>query len=148
MNCRLLFQYLSYLQYPLMLTGLYFSFVPYLYGFDKLKQDPGLLFDNLNASLIFIGLGVSFASLQDTTKTQNQFSLSIWQNPKKGKIAISLMAMMIVLLLLLGLTGYFSVGQGRLKDMSVGIIVLGLGMFGFLKCAIEMFEHHRQDKIS
>jgi len=146
MNFKLLFQYISYLQYPLMLVALYFSFIPYLSGLEKLRENPTLLFDNLNSALIFMGLGISFSSLQDTTKTQNKLSLNIWQNPKKGKIAIILMCMMILLFLLFGLIGYFSSEKGVLKDMSVGIIVLALGMFGFLKSAIEMFENHRKDK--
>jgi uncharacterized membrane protein len=146
MNFKLVFQYISYLQYPLMLIALYFSFIPYLSGFEKLRENPGLLFDNLNSALIFMGLGISFSSLQDTTKTQNKLSLNIWESAKKGKIAIILMCMMILLFLLLGLIGYFSSEKGVLKDMSVGIIVLALGMFGFLKSAIEMFENHRKDK--
>lgn len=146
MNFKLVFQYISYLQYPLMLIALYFSVIPYLSGLEALKENPGLLFDNLNKALIFMGLGISFSSLQDTSKTQNKVSLNVWQSPKKGKIAIILMCMMILLFLLLGLIGYFGSEKGVLKDMSVGIIVLALGMFGFLKSAIEMFENHRKDK--
>jgi hypothetical protein len=146
MNFKLVFQYISYLQYPLMLIALYFSFIPYLSGLEKLRENPSLLFDNLNSALIFMGLGISFSSLQDTTKTQNKLSLNVWESPKKGKIAIILMCMMIMLFLLFGLIGYFSSEKGVLKDMSVGIIVLALGMFGFLKSAIEMFENHRKDK--
>lgn len=146
MNFKLIFQYISYLQYPLMLIALYFAFIPYLSGLEKLRENPSFLFDNLNSALIFMGLGISFSSLQDTTKTQNKFSLTVWESPKKGKITIILMCMMILLFLLSGLIGYFSSEKGVLKDMSVGIIVLGLGMFGFLKSAIEMFENHRKDK--
>ena len=76
MNFRLIFQYLSYLQYPLMIIGLYFFIVPYLYGIDALKENPSLIFSNFNFGFIFMGLGLSFSSLQDTTKTQNKFSLS------------------------------------------------------------------------
>jgi hypothetical protein len=46
----------------------------------------------------------------------------------------------------MGLTGFFYTNDGILKDISVGIIVLSLGMFGFIKAAIEMFENHRLDK--
>ena len=53
---------------------------------------------------------------------------------------------MILFLHIFGLKGYFLSNEGVLKDLSVGIIVLGLGMFGFLKAAIEMFENHRSDK--
>lgn len=82
MNFKLVFQYISYLQYPLMLVALYFSFIPYLSGLEKLRENLTLLFDNLNSALIFMGLGISFSSLQDTTKAQNKLSLNIWQNPK------------------------------------------------------------------
>lgn len=146
MNFKIIFHYISYLQYPLMIVALYFAFSPYLGGFAALKQNPGLFFESLNSALIFMGLGISFSSLQDTTKTQNTFSLKVWQSPKKGKITIIAMCLMILGLLLLGLTGYFNADTGLLKDISVGAIVLSLGMFGFLKAAMEMFENHRQDK--
>jgi hypothetical protein len=146
MNFRSFFQYISYLQYPLMLVGLYFFIAPYLHGFAALKANPSLIFSNFNLGFIFIGLGISFSSLQDTTKTQNKFSLEIWENPKKGKIAIIVMSLMILFFLLFGLIGYFFSEQGGLKEMSVGVIVFSLGMFGFLKAAVEMFENHRTDK--
>jgi magnesium-transporting ATPase (P-type) len=139
MNFKTLFHYISYLQYPLMLIGLYFAFKPYFLGIEQLRENPDLIFKNLNSLLIFMGLGVSFSSLQDTTKTQNKFSEKIWKNPKKGKL-------MIVFFLTFGLIGYYFAKVGVLKELSIGIIVLGLGMFGFLKAAIEMFENHRTDK--
>ena len=146
MNFKATFHYISYLQYPLMLIGLYFVFNPYLSGVEKLRENPDLIFQNLNNALIFMGLGISFSSLQDTSKTQNKFSRKIWENPKKGKIMILTMCSTILLILALGLVGYLSVTNGILKDLSVGLIVLSLGMFGFLKAAIEMFENHRKDK--
>ncbi|WP_337842021.1 hypothetical protein [Rheinheimera sp.] len=146
MNFKLAFHYLSYLQYPLMLSALYCAFSPYLAGFSTLKANPSLIFESLNTALIFMGLGLSFSSLQDTSKMQNKFSQNIWQNPAKGKLAIGLMCGMILLFLLMGLAGYFFSSQGILKDLSVGTIVLALGMFGFLKAALEIFEQHRLDK--
>jgi hypothetical protein len=130
-----------------MLIALYFAFSPYLQGMEKLKENPDLLFHSLNSVLIFMGLGVSFSSLQDTTKTQNKFSKDIWENPKKGKITIAIISLLIFLVLVMGLIGYLSAGNGILKDLSIGFIVFGLGMFGFLKAAVEMFENHRKDKI-
>ncbi len=146
MNIKLFFHYISYLQYPLMSIGLYFALSPYFLGMEKLKENPEIIFQNLNTVLIFMGLGVSFSSLQDTTKTQNAFSKKIWENPKKGKRAIILMSLLILITLILGLIGYFSANNGLLKEVSVGIIIFGLGMFGLLKAAIEMFENHRLDK--
>ncbi len=131
MNFRTLFHYISYLQYPFMFIGLFFALSPYFQGIEHLKDNPDLMFNNLNSTLIFMGLGVGFSSLQDTTKTQNKFSKKIWENPRKGKIMISLIASMIFLLLMFGLIGYFVTEKGILNDLSIGIIVFGLGMFGF-----------------
>ncbi|MCR9016439.1 hypothetical protein [Aquiflexum gelatinilyticum] len=146
MNYKTFFHYVSYAQYPLMLLGMYFAFKPYLYGLDYLKDNPEVMFDNLNSVLIFMGLGISFSSLQDTSKTQNELSKKIWQNPRKGKIAIIIISLFILILLTSGLTGFYFSETGILKDLSIGIIVLSLGMFGLLKAAIEMFENHRADK--
>jgi len=129
-----------------MLIGLYFAIKPYLNGLENLRENPAVLFQDLNSVLIFMGLGVSFSSLQDTTKTQNEFSRKIWQDPKKGKVAIAIMSLMILFLLMAGLIAFFNAHDSILKDLSVGIIVFSLGLFGFLKAAIEMFENHRLDK--
>ena len=148
MNFKTFFHYISYLQYPLMLVGLYFALIPYLQGMEQLKQNPDFISQSLNTVLIFMGLSVSFSSLQDTSKTQNKVSKKIWQDPRKGKIMIVLMSLMILFFLISGLVGYFVLEFGILKDLSIGIIVFGLGMFGLLKAAIEMFENHRLDKNS
>jgi len=146
MTFKTFFHYVSYLQYPFMLIGLYFAFKPYLQGFEYLQENPDLIVKSLNSLFIFMGFGVSFSSLQDTTKTQNEFSKKIWKNPKKGKIMIALISLMILLFLTIGLIGYYLTKVGILKELSIGIIVLGIGLLGLLKAAIEMFENHRIDK--
>ena len=146
MNFKAFFHYISYLQYPLMLMGLYFALKPYFYGTEILKENPDLIFQNLNSLLIFMGLGVSFSSLQDTTKTQNKISEKIWKSPRKGKIMIAVISLQILCFLTFGLIGFYFTKGGVLKELSIGIIILGLGMFGFLKAAIVMFENHRIDK--
>ena len=72
MNFKATFHYISYLQYPLMLIGLYFVFNPYLSGVEKLRENPDLIFQNLNNALIFMGLGISFSSLQDKKATHTK----------------------------------------------------------------------------
>ncbi|RXG16237.1 hypothetical protein DSM03_103423 [Leeuwenhoekiella aestuarii] len=133
MNFRKIFQSISYLQYPLMLIGLFYALVPYLKGFDYLKENPDIIFENYNYTLIFMGLGISISTLQDTTKTQNNFSKKIWENPKKGKVAI-------------GIFGYFISVNEKLQQLSIGILIFGIGLIGFLKTALEVFENHRLDK--
>ena len=94
-----------------------------------------------------MGLGISFfVATGYYKKHKNNFSLRIWENPKYGKIAIIILCCLIVLTLLYGMIGYFTTKGGIIKDLSIGAIVLSLGMFGLLKTAVEMFENHRKDK--
>lgn len=146
MNFKAFFHYISYLQYPLMFTALFFSFYPYFHGFEQLNENPELFLQNINSMLIFMRLGVSFSSLQDTTKTQNKFSEKIWKHPTKGKIMITIISLMILSFLIFGIIGYYNAKVGVLKELSTGIIILGLGMLGLLKASVEMFENHRIDK--
>lgn len=138
-NTRNIFHKLSYLQYPLMLVAIYFALIPYFNGF------LGTL-ESFNNMLIFMGLGLSFSTLQDTTKTQNKASKKIWENPKKGKIAIILIVIFAFSILMMGLLGLYFSKSEVLQQMSYGMIVFGVGVVGLLKTAIEMFENHRLDK--
>ena len=138
---RTVFQKISYLQYPVMLIALYYSFKPYIVGFDT-------IWENYNLTLVFMGLGISLSTLQDTTKTQNKLSRKIWESPKKGKIAIILITIMSLLIILTGLYGVYLSTSEILKELSYGTIVLGIGVLGLLKASIEMYENHRLDKKS
>ena len=138
-DARNTFHKISYLQYPFMLVGLYYAFKPYVVGFDT-------IWENANYGMIFLGLGISFSTLQDTTKTQNKASRKIWESPKKGKLAIVIMAIMAAFLIFVGLFGIYISTSEILKQLAFGVIVLGIGQVGMLKVAIEMFENHRLDK--
>ena len=146
MTFKSFFHIISYLQYPLMLIGLYFVFRLNFMEVEQLRENQSLLFSSLNSAMIFSGLAISFSSLQDTTKTQNNFSKRIWEDPLKGKITIIIMSCLILFIVIYGLFGYFIAENGVIKDLAIGAIILGLGMFGFLKAAMEMFENHRKDK--
>lgn len=138
-NVRQIFQYVSYLQYPLMLAGAAYAFKPYVTGFDGLWGD-------LNNALVFFGLGVSLSTLQDTAKTQNKLSKRIWEDPKKGRNALIAMSVTAFVLVAMGLYGYFISSVNAFRELSFGIFVLGVGYIGLLKAAIEMYENHRKDK--
>lgn len=139
LNVKNTFHIISYLQYPFMFIALYYAFKPYIVGFET-------LWENSNNALIFMGLGISFSTLQDTTKSQNKLSRKTWENPKKGKIALTVITIMALLSIIVGLYGIFSSTNEVLKELSFGIIVIGIGLVGLLKTAIEMFENHRLDK--
>lgn len=138
-NPKNIFHKISYLQYPMMLTAVFYSVKPYFAGFET-------IWINYNFTLIFAGLGISLSTLQDTRKTQNNFSKRIWENPKKGKTALLIIALTTLLIFLTGMFGVFLSNSKILQELSFGTIVFGLGMMGLLKAAIEMFENHRKDK--
>lgn len=138
-DARSVFHKISYLQYPLMVIGLYYAIRPYIVGFDT-------FFENVNNLLIFAGLGISFSTLQDTSKTQNKVSKKIWEDPKKGKSLLIVISLTALFLIVLGMFGAYVSESDILREVSFGIIVLGIGLVGMLKSAIEMFENHRLDK--
>ena len=131
-----LFNAISYLQYPLLLVALGYVVYPYFAGFDA-------FWTSINNALIFSGLAISFSTLQDTTKTQNNFSRKIWEDPRKGMLALMVISGTTLVFLVLGIFGFFVSKGGILKEVSFGVLMLGLGYVGLLKVAIEMHDHHR-----
>lgn len=134
-----IFHRISYLQYPFMLIALFHTVVPYFSGFDT-------FWPSINQALIFAGLGISFSTLQDTTKTQNDFSKRIWQDPKKGKRALLMISFSALAMLVFGMFGFYVSRNEIIKEVAFGLLMLGIGYIGLLKSAIEMFENHRSDK--
>lgn len=146
MKVKSAFQIISYAQYPLMLIAAFFVIKPYINGLEFLKENPNIFFLNYNNALIFFGLGIGFSTLQDTTKTQNNFSKKIWTSPKKGRKMIFLISLVTFSTLFIGIFLYYFSENDKLKELSFGVIVLGIGLIGFLKSAVEVFENHRSDK--
>lgn len=139
-DIKRLFHIISYLQYPFMILALFFMLKPY-YDFF-VNSDVNSFLANANSALVFIGIGISFSTLQDTVKSQNKFSEKIWENPKKGKRALVFLSILTLLVFIFGIFGYFMSNDGALKEISLGLIVLGIGLIGLLKTALEMFENH------
>lgn len=136
-----IFHAISYLQYPLMLVAIVF-YVPFIKSIINKNPDWTML----NYMLIFFGVGLSFSTLQDTSTTQNKLSLKIWQSPRKGKLFLLMIAAMAFVLLVSGFLILFLLSDNQFESIAVGLIVLGIGLIGLLKVAIEMFENHRLDK--
>jgi len=137
-NYKLYFQYLSYLQYPLMLIGLYFAYEPILFDIE-------MFWESMNKSFLFMGLGISFSTLQDTTKTQNKMSRIVYQNPKYAKIFIVYLILLTLFCLIFGIYGFLFSTIEAVSQVSLGILVLGLGILGMLKTAIEMAAYHSKE---
>lgn len=145
-NTKQIFHILSYLQYPLLLIAMYFCVKPYFNGMRYLIENISIVFESYNNLMIFMGLAISFSSLQDTTKTSLNFEKKIWENPRKGKNVIIIISLTTFVILAYGIFGYFITSNENLKELSFGAIVLGIGLIGLLKTGVEIFDNHRMDK--
>ena len=125
------FQVISYLQYPFMLIALVYTVVPFFSGLDQ-------FWSWVNQGLIFAGLGISFSTLQDTRKTQNELSRKVWQDPKKAKRMLLVMSLTALVLLCAGLYGFLIAKEGIVKEVAFGTLMLGISYIGLIKAAIEM----------
>lgn len=132
------FQLISYMQYPFMVAGLLFCVKPLVFA------ELSSLFSNLNIGLAFFGLGISFSTLQDTTKTQNDFSKRIYQNPKRSRVFLIILFIQVLFFSILGMIGLFQSEASPLKEIALGLISIGIGMIGILKAAGEMAHYHRK----
>ena len=138
-----LFQWLSYLQYPALLVALGYGARS---GWTLATAGDGgwaTVYDDWNYVLLYAGIGIGLSSLQDPTKTQNEVSKRVWQDPRKGKLALVMIAATTLVFLLIGMYGLYVARSGIIKEVSFGTLMLGLGYMGLLKSAIEMHEHHR-----
>lgn len=144
-NIKQIFHILSYLQYPFLLIGLYFLFKPFFHGFNYAFSNPEFLFKTYNNMLIFYGLTLSFASMQDSTKTSLRYEKKIWQNPKKARIIITSTIFTMIIFFIAGILG-FIVKESAIKEFSYGSLILAIGLLGYLKFQIEMYEHHKKVK--
>lgn len=135
------FHIISYLQYPLIAVALVLYY-PLMKSFKAGSLDWELV----NYILILFGTALSFSTLQDTTKTQNKISKKVWFDPVKGKIMLVFFAVMAHLFIIAGFILMIYKKNSMQENAAVGVIVLGIGMIGVLKGAIEMFENHRKDK--
>lgn len=127
----------SYLQYPLVLTAA-------AYVVLGARAAPDARLDAFNTALVFMGLSVSFSTLQDTTTTQNELSRRVWTSPLWGRVFLVALALATAAFIGLGLWGVLGSLPPKLEQLSLGLLALGIGMVGLLKVAGEMFAHHQR----
>lgn len=138
-----IFHTLSYLQYPLLAVGLFLIVKPIFKGFGFLSENPEYLFQTYNNALIFLGLTLSFASLQDANKTSLSYEKRIWRNPKKAKTVFLFTLFTLAVFFVAGIVGFLA-KESMMKEFSYGSLILSIGLLGYLKLQMEIFENHRQ----
>ena len=142
-NIKKLFHRLSYLQYPLVLIAFILLIKPLFKGFDYLSSNPEYLFNTYSNALIFFGVTLSFSALQDPTRTSLRLEKKIWQNPKKAKLHLSITLITTFIFFASGLWGFIISGSYQ-REFAFASIILAIGLLGYLKFQIEVFEAHRE----
>lgn len=83
-----------------------------------------------------MGLGLGLDSLKDYKKL-NWLDRQVLHRPKIARIYLAIMALVIFSFIGMGIKAYFSSETSALKEVSIGLIVFGIGAIGFLKSGIE-----------
>lgn len=132
---------------------MYFAFKPYIHGIEQAFSDLEPVFQSLNTMLILLGLSISFASLQDTKKTNFKFEKKLLSTPKYTKTVIIAVLIVTLLMFIYGILAFLikdnenvSEITNLLSEMAVGCIVMGIGLIAYMKFIIEVIENHQPNK--
>lgn len=145
-TARHVFQWISYLQYPALLVAGYFAVRLGLAAGSVGRSGWDGVYEAANMVLLHGGIGIGLSSLQDPTRTQNRMSLRVWEDPRKGRWMLGLLAAYAFGAMMLGLAGAWVSTNPVIGQLSLGQLAFGLGMLGLLRTAMEMREHHRRDR--
>ena len=119
-----------------MLLAIYFVYEPILME----KSDT---LTGLNTGLILMGIGISLDSLKDYGKL-NWLDKKVLHKPIIAKYYFILIGLGILSMILIGLNAYFSSEDNALMELSIGIIIFGIGMVGFLKSGIQATKDYME----
>lgn len=124
-----IFHYLSFIKYPIMALALYFVYQPVFN--DQINVVAGL-----NKGMILMGVGLGLDSLKDYKKL-NWLDRQVFHRPNLAKVYLTVMGLIIFSFIILGIKEYFSSQDSKIKELSLGMIVFGIGAIGFLKSGIQ-----------
>lgn len=139
MNSKKIFGLISYLSLPFYLWGVYF-----LIKFIQVEMDGNNGWEELNNTLVLIGIGLTLASLKDANRGSNAISKRIWEKHTISVMLVSIISLSIGVLIMFGLSIMFFSQTYRSEAIAVGMIVLGIGMIGYLKYAVERIDSLKQ----
>ncbi len=131
---KILFNSLSYLKYPFLLLGLFYSFKPSLIESTEMWND-------FNLSLTFMGIGISFSSLADISKA-SKVTKKLYKHKKFIRVYLIYLVLLILLIIGLGVYCIYFTDIKPLKELSIGLLVFGIGMISLLKMSVESIEFY------
>ncbi|MFK7948494.1 MAG: hypothetical protein AB8G11_12960 [Saprospiraceae bacterium] len=131
------FHYLSYLQYPFLALGLFYSYKPIIMGMEN-------MFHDYNLSLFFFGIAMSFSSLANIKK-RTKIGDKIYGHPKRAKWWLIYMITLTITIFALATKTMFITKDERFQEFGVGLFVLGIGVIGLLRMSLEAIEFYQNE---
>lgn len=137
-----IFHYISFLQYPLIIAALYYGYKPIIIGMENFNKAE--LIANYNLVLLFMGIALSFASLADITK-RTKIMNKVFGKQKNAKLWIIYMSILVLFIFGMATFMMFLATDESLKDLSIGIFILGIGVIGLLRMNLEIIKTYQPE---
>ena len=132
----LFFKYVSYLNIPFMLGGIFYTYRPLLF-----KEYP--LLEDVSFAFILLGFGLSLVSLRDLERVDR---LGRWFMERERLFRIYVYVLLTVCLfgLFMGFYALLKASSDDLRLLGIGLLSLALGMLGFVKSLIDQAQYLKQ----
>ena len=137
-----IFHYASFLQYPFIIAALYYSYKPIIIGIDNFGKAE--IISNYNLVLLFFGIAFSFTSLADIRK-RTKLGNKIFGKQKNAKRWIIYICILVLFTFALAIYTMFFAKDEKLKDLSIGIFVFGIGIIGLLRMNLEIIKTYQPE---
>ncbi|MEL7121963.1 MAG: hypothetical protein AAFO07_21120 [Bacteroidota bacterium] len=124
-----IFNYISYLAYPLMALSIFLIYMPF---FSEVEQP--LTYQS--QGLLVMGFALALVSLKQQ-KESSKLNLFVAKKPIILRSYVLILGFIMIAGSLFGMYTYFNAEKAILREMALGIFSLSLGGFGVLKGVIE-----------
>lgn len=121
--------YLSFVQIPLYLLGMYWFIHPALVGGKDILGD-------INAALLALGVALSFSSLSDPSRNR-ALAKKVF---KANRIKWLTRMLLLMIILLFAMAVFLSLAENKISEISTSLFVLGIGLMANLRQLVEMNE--------
>lgn len=102
------------------------------------------LISNYNLVFLFFGTALSFTSLADITK-RTKLMNKVFGKPKNAKRWIIYLCILVLFIFAFASYTMYLTKNEKLKDLSIGIFVFGIGVIGLLRMNLEIIKTYQPE---